>query len=1126
VSSTLQELEAERRAVRAAVESLRLTPVMFELGARPYPPRELYRAYLDQSDLFVGVYGASYGWVAPDMDISGLEDEYWLAEGLPRLVYIRKGEDSIDPRLESLLANIALDGVSFRPFSTPEELGELVRDDLAVLLTERFELSAAQRSGVEDRAESAAHRLVSLLFADVEGSDRLWEAHPEAIAEHERSLRAIARTHGGRVFSTGDDCFAAVFPSVRSAAEAAVAAQSAARSLEVDGEPLLLRMAVHSGEVEERDHGFFGPALNRCGRLREAAHGGQVLVSAAAAALLSDPLPDRISLLDLGEHRLRDLSRPRRVFQLCHPELPDEFPTLRSLGGFSSNLPVQVTSFIGRAGESAELADAIRDSRLVTDVGAGGCGKTRLAIQVAAGMSTEFPDGVCLIELAPLSDPELVESAVGAALGLQQQPGSGMLDALAGFLRSRELLLLVDNCEHVVEAAADLVGHLLSATPSIRVLATSREPLRVRGEAIYQLRPLAVPERGADWEGLAGSDGVRLFADRAASANPGFRLSPDNAAAVAGVCTRLDGIPLALELAASTTRFLTPEQIEVRLDDRFRLLTGGARDDFDHHRTLEAAIEWSYGLLDPEHQRLFEALSVFAGPFDIEAAEAVCRPAAGPDVLGGVGLLADRSLLEFEEAVSGVRYRMLESIRAFAAERLERQPDDLGERLRWGHCRHFLTLAGKVTEGPISADAPPAWLAELDAVTPDLHRALAWATGGRRDQCAVDLAGSLGWYWHLRRRGVEATHWLQSIPIDSPDVTLRSRVRALRFAALHLTNIISGGADDFPRARDAARRSLELARQAGDPELTAACLHQVGIIGVLGGDPDAAGVLEEGMAIAGEAGDEWRQVLIRNMLAHHYHHAGRLEGDAAAIERARALWEENLREARRLGDDRTTAMTLGFLCHIVRTHDPGEARRLAEESLEIGRRLDDHGALNNALSYVGDAAYLMGDLEAARAAERELAELTWRTLGEEDEMVYLALGVIDYAEHDHASARANFGRALELMDPSPASVWGALNLRRVLWGLGRVLAREGALRESAVLFAAVESADHAHPPWIDEVREPADYRECIRLIEEGLGSDGREAAYRWGEALSLEQAVEFALGVLGAGDARHGAAGA
>jgi predicted ATPase len=778
----------------------------------------------------------------------------------------------------------------------------------------------------------------------------------------------------------------------------------------------------------------------------------------------------------------------------------------------STNLPIQVTSFVGRVQESAELEKLIRGSRLVTVTGAGGCGKSRLAVQVAAEMVDEFGDGVWLVELASLSDPDLLASTMATVLGMREQPTMSPLDSLTGYLRPKTTLLVVDNCEHLIGPVADLVAHLLSHTDGVRVVATSREPLHIRGEAIYHLPTLPVPEGDDDWATLLRIDSVRLFAERADAAHPGFRVTHTNAPAVASICTHLDGIPLAVELAAAATRLMSLDQIDQRLGDRFRLLTGGARDDLDHHHTLEAAIDWSYQLLTPGQQALFVRLAVFAGVFIIEAVEVVCadETVSTADVLGVVVQLADRSLLEIEETDSGVRYRMLETIRTFASAQLRALPDPIQEQLHERHCEHFLSLAEEAQPGLVSADTPPPWLAVLDEAAPDLRRALAWATESGHDQHSVDLGGALGWYWHLRGQWAEAVHWYQKIPLHNTDVTVRSRIRALRQAANHLGGAGHGvHAPDLAEARDLAEESLHLAHQTGDPELIAESLQTLGMIYLDTGDHRAVPSLEEGIAAAHAAGNPWRAASIRNLLAHHYWAIG-------SIGTARGLFEENLPVYGRLGDDRSKGATLGFLGSIAYQleGDFDKACRLCQESLAIGRKLDDPIVIGNALEFLGQATYLKGDLETARAIHLEEANLMWRILGEDDFIAQAALGIVSYAQGDYRSARTHFRAALSLCKPPPEMVWNVYWQRRALWGVGRVLTREDAPLPAAVLLAAVEAATHVPQPWIDQRQEPADYRQCVDLIESTLPPDALQKAQQQGAAMTLDQATDYALDLL------------
>jgi class 3 adenylate cyclase len=474
------------------------------------------------------------------------------------------------------------------------------------------------------------------LLTDIEGSSRLWEASSRdmagAVARHYELLDQAATAHAGvRPVEQGEgDSVVAAFSLASDAVAAALDAQRA-----LQGEPwpaatpVRVRMAVHTGEAELRDRGnYFGPAVIRCARLRSLAYGGQVLVSAATADLVAGRLPDGAWLVDRGLQRLKDLSRPERVWELCHPELVGRFGPLRSLDRLPHNLPVQLTAFVGRSAELAELRGLLSSGRLLTLNGVGGCGKTRLALQLAAAAADQYGGGVWLVELAAVSEPERVPAAVATALGERDQAGD-LMELLADRLGGAAVLVVLDNCEHLLGPVAALVDVLLRRCPALTVIATSREPLGVPGETGWRVPTLSRPARSGlvTLEGLLRYDAVRLFVERAAHARPDFALTVDNAAAVAQICDRLDGIPLALELAAARVRGLSVGALAAALDDRFRLLTGGARTVLARQRTLQASVDWSYELLGQAEQALFCRLAIFAGSFDLDAAAAV---AAGP----------------------------------------------------------------------------------------------------------------------------------------------------------------------------------------------------------------------------------------------------------------------------------------------------------------------------------------------------------------------------------------------------------------------------------------------------------------------------------------------------------------
>src|SRR5262245_48022195 len=692
ISSTLEELAAERAAARRAITRLHLVPVWYESGARPHPPRAMYRAYLAQSQVFVGIYWQRYGWVAPGMGISGLEDEFRLAAGMPMLVYLKRPAPEREPRLAAMIDAIRAAGtVSYRAFATPRELERLLADDLAVLLSEHF---AGGPGGAELPAGT-----VTFLLTDIEGSTRLWETVPEAmeaaLERHNQLLTEVIGGHGGVVVTArgeGDSVFAA-FASAVAAGEAAGACQLALnRETWPAGAVLRVRMGLHTGEAHVHDGDYADHApINRCARVKAAAHGGQVLVTQATRGLVAGRLGGGFGLRRLGEFRLRDLAGPELIYQLTHAGLPAEFPPIGTLAGRTGNLPVPVSSFIGRARELGQAAAALGQARVVTLTGPGGVGKTRLALQVAGQVAGRFADGAWLCELAPVRDPGGVDDAVAAVFSVAARAGQSTREALVESLRGKQLLRVLDNCEHLIEGAAALAGALARSCERLVILATSREALGIDGERVVPVPPLATPAAGADLAAVTDAEAVRLFAERAAAVKPGFAVTAANAAAVTEVVRRLDGIALAVELAAARVPAMTPAELARRLERSFAVLAAGKRGTVARHQTLRATIDWSFQLLAKDEQALLARLAVFAGGATLEAAETVCGgDGIGPDaVLELLAALVARSLVVAEEHGPESRYRLLETIRQYGEQRL----DQAGEAQRW-RARHASYYAG------------------------------------------------------------------------------------------------------------------------------------------------------------------------------------------------------------------------------------------------------------------------------------------------------------------------------------------------------------------------------------------------------------------------------------------------
>lgn len=658
---------------------------------------------------------------------------------------------------------------------------------------------------------------VTFLFSDIEGStrllDRLGDGYPAVLEAHQRLLREAFAARGGIDVSTEGDSFFVVFRSAPQAVAAAVEAQRAVAAHEwPEGATVRVRMGLHTGEGVLGGDNFVGVDLHRAARIAAAGHGGQVLVSDATRALVEPSAPEGVTFRDLGEHRLRDLSNPERLSQAVAEGLGSEFPALRSMDARPNNLPVQLTTFIGRREQLQEVKAAVRGSRLLTLTGPGGTGKTRLALQTAAELLTEFEDGAFFVALAPITERALVLPAVVQALGLQETPRGSTEEALVDHLRDKRLLLVTDNFEQVLDGAPD-VGMLLTSTEGLHVLATSREPLGLTGEREYPVPPLGLPDPAhlPSLSGLSQFEAVALFVERATAVKPDFQVTNDNAPAVAEICSRLDGLPLAIELAAARVKILSPQGMLNRLERSLAFLSGGSRDLPQRQRTLRDAIAWSYDLLEEQERHLFARLSAFVGGFSLDAAEAVANPGGelGVDAFDGVASLTNKSLLrQMATGPEEPRFFMLETIREFAGERLSTDPD--AEAVRRRHARFFLDLAERA-EPELTGSDQIRWLNLLEAEHDNFRLALAWAAEHDLG-VALRMGGSLWRFWQFRGYLREAGERLEGL-LDrpgSPDEETRAR-------ALEGAGGVAYWMGDFAVARRRYEECLAIRLAQGEP---------------------------------------------------------------------------------------------------------------------------------------------------------------------------------------------------------------------------------------------------------------------------------------------------------------------
>jgi predicted ATPase/class 3 adenylate cyclase len=778
---------------------------------------------------------------------------------------------------------------------------------------------------------------VTFLFTDVEGSSRLWETQPDVmrvgLARHDELLRDMITSGGGHVFKTTGDGILAAFGDAAAAVVAATNVQRAA----VDSLPFRVRIAVHTGAVEERDGDYFGPTLNRSARLLAIGHGGQVLVSHATEQLVRDRLPGDLSLRDLGEHRLRDLSRPERVFQLVAPGLPAEFPRLVSLDVSPTNLPVQLTSFVGRDAELQAVGDLLAEHRMVTLTGTGGVGKTRLAVHLVAELLDRYGDGVWLVELASVEAARVVEVMAGA-LGVAVQPGRTFEECLIEDLRDRALVVVLDNCEHLVREVRRVAEVVLREARGVSLLATSREGLRVSGEQLY-----SVPS-------LDDDAAVRLFVERARAADSTFTPGDHDRIAILSVCGRLDGIPLAIELAAARVRMFSVAELAQRVNQRFRLLTGG-RGGVERHQTLRAAIDWSYELLSPAERIGLARFAVFAGGCTLDAAEAVIADTdvAADEVLDLLASLVDKSLVVVDRAHSQTRYDMLETIRQYAQERLVDSGD--AEAVRARHAHWYADFARAAGRGLYSPDEAM-WLERLQEEVDNLQVAVSWSVGADQTELAMRLGGAFP--RQAMARPLLGTAYLaeQAMDVHGADQhPLRARVLAEAAWAA-----ITRG--DHTTAKRLLDESID-AQRTGARYSAAAYSYLLSM-----GPPEPYDIAKEGLARAEAAGDIVGAIGSRIAFAIH---AMVFEYEDEALQHA----QRALADARQLRQPTLEAAALYANAVALANADPASAMRLVHESLDLTRRLGIESEQLTALALLAALEARHGDARRGLEALRE-----------------------------------------------------------------------------------------------------------------------------------------------------------
>lgn len=954
---------------------------------------------------------------------------------------------------------------------------------------------------------------VTFLFTDIEGSTRRWEADSRAmlaaVERHFALLDAAIRARNGVLFKTIGDAVQAAFPTALDGLLAAIDAQRAMLGEDWGAvDPLQVRIALHTGSATPRDGDYLAPSLNRLARLLSADAGGQILVSEATQTLLRDALPPRVQLRDLGEHRLRDLRSSEHVYQVVAEGLPDDFPPLKSLDRPLTNLPAQLTTFIGRSEELEEIAALLDDPavRLLTLTGPGGTGKTRLALQAAADLLPAYADGVWFVALAPLTNGTLVPAAIAEALGVRETSGESIEEALRTCLQGKRMLLVLDNFEHVV-GMAPLVSTVLANAPFLQILTTSRAPLRVAGERELPISPLGLPEEGKTGLPEArDSEAVRLFVDRVRGVRPDFVLNERNAATVAAICRRLDGLPLAIELAAARIRLFPVEAILARLDSRLALLTGGDRDRPERQQTLRGAIAWSHDLLSPDKQAFFRRLAIFVGGWTFDASEAVASVPPPLDCFDSLAVLAENSLIQQRDAeeMPEPRFSMLETIREYAREQLV--ASDEYERVAEAHAAFYLQLA-VAAEPHLTGPEALIWLRRLDRDRENLRTALEWLRERGDSARAVQLAAALWRFWWLRgeisqgRQQVEATLAMSDLPTTDPNLA----------AALDGAGVLAETQSDYDRAEELHRQALALSRNSGNREGSARSLGNLGVIAADRGSLDeAASLLTESLA-------EGRQTGQKALIATALNDLGGVAYSRGELGEAEALFAESLALRRRHGSASEIARTLnnmGFIA--LNGGDFPRARAMFEESLALYRQSGDKWGAGGPLYGLAMAYQLDGELASSTPLLEESLALFEET-GDAHNAAIAQLNLAETALSQGELDRAGgyFQEALERFH----TIDDRARIADTLTGIGRLLARRGHQASATRLLSAASALAGAdRPPDEETIPGAAE----LNLAREALGAEAFAAAWRDGQGLGLEEAVAEAERVRPAGNTLAG----